>query len=294
MKVILCCIARMEHDYIKEFVSWYKNLGVEKIVLYDNGFGDEPKYDSVLSDFINENYVEVIDYRDRTICQVSAYDDCYLRYGRTCDWMIFCDCDEFLKLKKHKKIDEYLSMDEFNEFDMICVNWNVYGDSEKIFKENNSVVKRFKIPSKTPSYFNNFTKTILRGRLNDIRFHDSHTPIFEDTGLRYCSENGTCENIKLPYVFNHKCEYACFNHYVTKSLEEFIEKVNRGYADQVHKKTMDELGRRLILDYFSINEITDEKLGYIKDKFGLSLTFDNPLGRKILENKEYDKKVKRQ
>lgn len=36
MKVCVCCIAKMENLYIKEYVEYYYNLGVDKIVLYDN------------------------------------------------------------------------------------------------------------------------------------------------------------------------------------------------------------------------------------------------------------------
>ena len=36
MKVALCCIGRTENQYAIEFVEWYKNLGFDKIFVYDN------------------------------------------------------------------------------------------------------------------------------------------------------------------------------------------------------------------------------------------------------------------
>ena len=35
-KVCLCTLGKQENRYIREFVSYYKKLGVDKIYLYDN------------------------------------------------------------------------------------------------------------------------------------------------------------------------------------------------------------------------------------------------------------------
>jgi hypothetical protein len=54
MKVALCCIGRMENQYAEEFVKWYKNLGFDKIFIYDNNHGDEEHFEDVLQPYIDD------------------------------------------------------------------------------------------------------------------------------------------------------------------------------------------------------------------------------------------------
>ena len=36
IKVALCCIVKMENEYLRFFVEYYKNLHFDKIFIYDN------------------------------------------------------------------------------------------------------------------------------------------------------------------------------------------------------------------------------------------------------------------
>jgi ABC-type branched-subunit amino acid transport system substrate-binding protein len=51
-KVALCAIAKNENLYIREWVNWYKKLGVSKIFLYDNNDIDGEHFEDVISDYI--------------------------------------------------------------------------------------------------------------------------------------------------------------------------------------------------------------------------------------------------
>ena len=62
-KVALCALAKNENLYIREWVNWYKKLGVSKIFLYDNNDIDGEHFEDVISDYINTGFVEVIDVR---------------------------------------------------------------------------------------------------------------------------------------------------------------------------------------------------------------------------------------
>lgn len=52
MKVALCCIARLENKYIKEWVDYYLNLSIDTIFIYDNNFNHEETFDDVLKEEI--------------------------------------------------------------------------------------------------------------------------------------------------------------------------------------------------------------------------------------------------
>ena len=60
MKVALCCIGRLENQYAIEFVEYYKQLGIDKIFIYDNNYDEEEHFEDVLQEYIDENIVEII------------------------------------------------------------------------------------------------------------------------------------------------------------------------------------------------------------------------------------------
>ena len=51
-KIALFCIAKMENDYIRFFVEYYKNLHFDKIFIYDNNNTDGEKFEEVINDYI--------------------------------------------------------------------------------------------------------------------------------------------------------------------------------------------------------------------------------------------------
>jgi len=81
MKVALCAIAKLENHYIREWIEWYKNLGVDHIFLYDNNDINGERFNDVIQDHIDSKFVEIVDYRGiRPPCQKEAYNDCYIKH----------------------------------------------------------------------------------------------------------------------------------------------------------------------------------------------------------------------
>ena len=102
MKVALCTIAKMENRYIKEYVSYYKNLGVDVIYLYDNNDVDGERFEQVIDKEIHDGSVVLLDYRGRKKCQVEAYQNCYEKYDDTKNifngsWFSYFKCRTFCK-----------------------------------------------------------------------------------------------------------------------------------------------------------------------------------------------------
>ena len=100
MKVALCAIGRLENNYIREWVEHYKMLGFDNIILYDNNYDGEDHFEDVISDYIDSGFVDVINYRNKQVCQIKAYDECYHNHSNDYDWIAFFDIDEFLTLDK--------------------------------------------------------------------------------------------------------------------------------------------------------------------------------------------------
>ena len=99
LKVALCAIAKNENLYIREWVEWYKNLGISKIFLYDNNELDGERFEEVINDYIKEGFVEIIDRRG-IIKTVSTDKD-----GQTLQGLTFKDC--FYNHYKEKSCIKY-------------------------------------------------------------------------------------------------------------------------------------------------------------------------------------------
>ena len=46
-KICICTIGKRENKYIKEFIEYYKNYGIDKIFLYDNNNLNEEYFENI-------------------------------------------------------------------------------------------------------------------------------------------------------------------------------------------------------------------------------------------------------
>lgn len=289
MIVSVCAIAKMENLYIREFVEYYKSLGFHKIYLYDNNDINGEKFDDVISDYINDGFVDVTEYRGLDSCQLKAYQDCYDRHNGELDWLLYCDIDEFLCLNGYNNICDFLSQDKFNGFDMIHINWKTYDDNDLVSYEDKPVMQRFTRVKEPLNFRKNYNfpenyhvKSIIRGGRVVEWDRTPHTP---SNPMKCCNANGvSCISILplLPYNYDS----AWINHYPMKTIDEFIRiKSKRGFADgnknyfKIHN---------VINDFFKINTMTDEKKAYIEKLRGDS---NNRLDIFICTYKDFDKVV---
>jgi hypothetical protein len=71
----LCCIAKDETLYLKEWVDYHTLLGVERFIIYDNE-STIPIRQS-LADYLTDEYVTVIDVQGKG-AQIPAYGHCQM------------------------------------------------------------------------------------------------------------------------------------------------------------------------------------------------------------------------
>ena len=194
MKVALCCIGRQENRYAVEFVEFYKGIGFDKIFVYDNNYGNEEHFEDVLQTYIDEGFVDVIDFRDKPIAQLKAYTDCYNTYKDEYDWIAFFDFDEYLTFTIDENIKGFLSDKIFDDYQCIHINWMVYGDNGHVLYEDKPLLERFTKPMDYENCVwyqfpeNNHVKSIVRGGINDFKWcSNPHTPSYN---LKCCDALG--------------------------------------------------------------------------------------------------------
>ena len=259
MKVALCCIGRMENRYAKEYVEYYKRIGIDKIFIYDNNHDGEEHFEDVLQPFFDDGFVEVIDYRNRTLCQMKSYEECYNEHNNEYDWIAFFDFDEYITFKNNETIKEYLSDKIFDNFECIHLNWMYYGDNDNIKYDDRPLVERFTKPAdydlKITYNFpeNNHVKSIVKCGIDNFKWRiNTHSP---GMGLKCCNAIGKkCEdNAFNPYNFD-KCY---LRHYATKTIEEWVKyRMRRGNADITYEQF-----RKIVNPerFFLVNKRTKEK-----------------------------------
>ena len=275
MKILLCCIGRRENKYIKEYVSYYKIFGVTNICLFDNNYDGEEDFKDVIGDEIESGFVILKDYRNRKVCQLDAYNECYQTYGSEYDWIMFFDLDEFMFVNINGNsgghLENYLSREEFKNYDMIHVNWLMFGDNGMATNDGRLMLNRFSTPLPLtrlceygiPENFH--VKSIIRGGLPLVEWKGTaHTPSNE---LKCCNSFGIeCQSTNpfTPYDFR----LAGLRHFCTKTAEEYALKVARGFPDaNPVTKT------RLIEIFFERNEVTEEKVNIFKRENGVDVSY---------------------
>lgn len=269
MKVGLCCIAKLENQYIREFIEHYRDIGVDKIFIYDNNDKDGELISDAVSDFIKSGFVDVIDYRGKKLAQKPAYNECYKKHGKEYDWFLYFDCDEFLEITDGRNVKEFLTDKKYNGFQSIHVNWMVYGDGGHVTNDGRPLKERIPEPVKPFNVErgydfpdNNHIKTMVRGGLNVEFKNTPHTPT---TKLKTCNCEGKEVNFSdtfQPYCFDN----AYLRHYVTKTIEEYTKKkLNRGSATTHKTKRIECRDMRGFSDFFKLNEWTIEKQMFINE-----------------------------
>ena len=150
-RVAIVAIARLENDYINEWIGHHLGIGVNHIYVYDNSSSAEEKLRYRIYDEYSDR-VSVIPAYDKQQYQMPAYKEAYKNYGDLYDYMIYIDIDEFIMLQQDKTINDFVQRLP-DDCECYRMNWEIYGDSGIVNRDtSSSVVKDFKIPANNQIY----------------------------------------------------------------------------------------------------------------------------------------------
>jgi len=240
---VIICIAKLESNYIEEFVKYHLALGFSHIFIYDNE--EEPTYEKLLNKYsINITVVHIpIKYQ-----QMNAYNHFIknVLFNSNITHVACIDIDEFIVLKQHNNIKDFIKQFIVDDCEGIGMNWRFFGSSGKT--ESNvkePLTKRFTLCQKDG---NMHIKTLFK-KDNFISFNTMHDVILS---------NGHIKNTKGDIIigpFNHNIDlsYIQLNHYKCKTLEEFKYIRTRGQADRFV------IGPDPVKDFvqYDLNEVED-------------------------------------
>lgn len=207
MKTALVCVAKNEANYIDEWIAYHLKIGFDDIHIIQNNWRHENKTQSA-SYHIIDGYGK----------QVDSYRWFLNEFRKRYDWIAFFDVDEFLVLKKHIRVSDFLC--DYSDYAAVSINWMLFGDNNLTFDGvNYSVLKRFIMRAERPD---KLVKTIVNTVFDsEIELHNISIGSV-DPSLRQVIGS---DNLQA------SVDIAQLNHYFCKTRQEFEEKRFRGRAD---------------------------------------------------------------
>jgi len=221
---VIVCIAKKEHDYIEEFVKYHLAIGFKRIYLYDNE--DQPTYQNLLNGYKDNIVVTHLPFNNyKKPVQYVALDNFvknYL-YSYPITHAIHIDIDEFIVLKKHDNICDFIKEYFDGNTCAIGINWRFFGSSGKKEKTNEPVTQRFTMRQNN---FDQHIKTLFEKKYFD-KYNTCHDVKLKRGKVK--STNGLI--IDGPFCPKGDISVIQLNHYKCKTLPEFRYIRTRQRAD---------------------------------------------------------------
>lgn len=227
-------VVKNEGPYLREWIEYHKIVGVERFYLYDNESDDDTK--KILEPYIKEGTVVYHHLANHPITRkvpiVEAYNDAIYKYRDRVRWMAVIDADEFIVPVEKNSIPEFLA--DYDQYPGVVANWMCFDSNghdkkptahgglltanfTRVRKEHNHNLGGMGIHKDTT------VKSIVNPKLV-LRYNSEHYAIY------YRNFRAVTENYEMVYgqiTGVHSSNKIRVNHYVTKSREEYLDKINR-------------------------------------------------------------------
>lgn len=249
--IAVCAIGRLENRYAVEWVEHYKQLGVDKIYIYDNNSPEDGEtFSDVLQPYIEAGFVEITPWDG---LQKQAYEDCYNRHQAEHRWIGFFDFDELVEIAGGRSVHDLL--EGFDFADVLVMNWRTMTDNGLLHYEPKPMKERFTEATGEDFTINLHVKSWVQTGIEGISFNDPHCP--NAPKLMVVNVHGTrVDQVPIQAQVIH--DVARVDHYNTKTAEEWVNvKVKRGSC--CGDKYTDMFRNRAYEYFFGINKRTKEK-----------------------------------
>ena len=255
-KCAIVMIVKNEGPYLKEYIEYYSALDCD-LIIYDNDSTDLTN--SIVKEYKNVLYIKWSGKKR----QNDAYNHACKNFKKSYKYLMFFDADEYLvadDLLKGKPLIEILNdfFSQNNRIASLGINWLIFGSSGFVDDPKDGVIDSFVNCSTDDFEWNQLVKScVIPSRI--IGWVNPHLPLqtfgFYRVDLDY--KKISSPRIKLPQ--NRSIRLF---HYFVKSKNHFQEKVEKGMADRLAKRSLDEFY------YYDRNDTVNIKAKLIKKMLG--------------------------
>ena len=210
----VCAIFKNEARFMKEWLEFYKLIGVQHFYLYNNHSKDE--YLNILQPYIEKKEVDLVDW-DNILAQSAAYDNAIAKTTGIVKWLIIVDLDEFLFPVQTNNLLDLLK--DYEDYGGICANWVMYGTSDVECISSKSLMIEA-LTMCDHNFISDFcVKSIVRPE-RVIRMTGAHTALYKDGFFQVNSEKIKFEGSWAPSILLNKIRV---NHYYTRDMKYLLE-----------------------------------------------------------------------
>ena len=245
----ITAIMKNEGPYLKEWLDYHILVGVDKFYLYDNDSTDNTK--EILKPYIERGIVDYT-YWPGKVQQINSYIDSLNKHSFETRWMAIIDLDEFIVPVEHDTVPEYLDTLP-KHFAELVIGWEQYGSSGHIHKPDGLLIENYKHHALKSWGVKSIVNPRLVCEVHNPHIHDIAGFIIDENGKKL----GRIIQTEDRNITTHKIRV---NHYVTKSFDEYIARMNQGSAT---KQLSTEYRSVEKFKWYDRNEVYDD----IMDKY---------------------------
>lgn len=132
----ICAIFKDESLSMREWIEYHKLVGVDHIYLYDNNSSDESV--AILREYVDEDYVTLVQWNYAPPCQAEAYNDFKARYWSETQWVAFIDLDEYLCPTMGMSVSKWLK--DYEGFPSVVAYWRMFGSSGLVDHDHSRLI----------------------------------------------------------------------------------------------------------------------------------------------------------
>ena len=218
--VAIAAILKNEAPYIKEWIEYHKCIGIERFYLYDNASTDNVL--DVLQPYINDGTV-IYRYIAQSKMQAPVYKDAIYYYRNDTRWLALIDLDEFIVPVEHDNIKDFLR--NYEKYPAVGINWLLFDSNGYETKPEGLVIENF-----TRVDYDNPSNLHIKSIVNPKEVFDLCNPHYCLYRMKKSAVNENYEPIEGPMTQKLSIKKIRINHYLSKSKEEYINKIKRGRA----------------------------------------------------------------
>ena len=267
-------IMKGEEPYVKEWIDYHLLAGVDHFYIYDND--STPEFKKILQPYIDANIVNYTFYPGK-VRQMEAYNDAVKRFRFQCRYLAIIDGDEFIFPKSKSTVAEVVDevLNKNPNASGLVANYIIFGsNAEEKADYSRGVLERFVHHSETQwaplvldkespvgTSGNAIVKSIHNPRKVALINHP-HFAVYLPGYYAVNEKGGLFSLNRKDLNFPVDFDKIVINHYMTKSIEEYHQKFNRGAADG-NDKAYTEIEMRF--KWFDRNEVFDDGIVKYRD-----------------------------
>ena len=273
----LTAIFRDEAPFLKEWIEFYKLMGVEHFYLYNHLSKDN--YLEVLDPYIKDGTVELTNFTHEPVdtgdfyeLTYKAYRDAAIKSKNDAEWLIIVDSDEFLYPVQAQNLVEVLK--KYDDYASVMADWRFFGSGDvKKIPEDKLMIESLTMSENAKTTWG---KSIVKPRYVET-FFSAHFPKLKK-GYAQITEN--YEYFYGPFTPYQSINILAVNHYTYRDWDYFYAtKISRVYTSG---STLNELEKEIKVK--EMIEFNKERSSMYDDKI---LRFVATLRKRIFGNEKY-------